>query len=231
VNDATVRRYGPNEERLVTQPGDFILTHRRAFPSMMIAIGQRIRFRGERRPYAHWTHAALVVDDAGTLVEALAPGLVVDNIDRYAGVEYHYVMTDLDDRDRERVRRYGVTMAHRHTRYDYLEIVSLGLQLLTGATVAFTTGNRMICSGFVATALERTDAIFPRAASTMLPADLAEHYGVQPGDGNDPLRNPSFEYFDGESPPLTWCGKPGPPGPPPPGPASPPVPPAHRVYS
>lgn len=210
MNEVSVERFGPGEGLLTTQPGDFVLTHRKAFPSFMIALGQRIRFRKGRKPFAHWSHAALIVGYHGELIEALAPGLVCDNLSRYKGVEYHYVTTDLDERDRERVRRYGVTMARRHTLYDYLEIVSLGLQLLTGATVTFTTGSHTICSGFVATALERTDAIFTRAANTMLPADLAEYYGVVPLP----------DLAGGPPPPPTQRG-----------PASPPVPPAHRVYS
>lgn len=155
-----------------TAPGSFILTHRRSLPSRLIAVGQGIRFRGERRRYAHWTHAALIVGSRGELVEALGSGVVRSNISKYRDVEYEYVTIPAP----ATVVRYAEVMADRHERYGYIEILSLGLQLLTGARVALTTDNHMICSGLVATALERTGAIFPRNAGCMMPADLAEFY-------------------------------------------------------
>lgn len=181
-----VTRYGPGDAPAAlptgqrTSPGDFILTHRKALPSRLIAFGQGLRFRGQQRPFAHWSHAALIVGVRGELVEALGHGVERTSIDRYRDVEYHLVHIDASPVDRMRIVRYGETMWRRHTRYGWLEILSLGLQLLTGARLALTTDGHMICSGLVATGLERTDAIFTRNAGCMMPADLAEFYGVRP---------------------------------------------------
>ena len=116
----------------------------------------------------------------GTLVEALGRGVQRTSISRYRDVEYHLVHVDAQPAERLNVIRYGETMWRRHTRYGWLEIVSLGVQLLTGARVALTTDGHMICSGLVATALERTDAIFPRNAGCCMPADLTAYYDVLP---------------------------------------------------
>ena len=35
-------------------------------------VGQRLRFRGPDRPFAHWSHAALIVSAEGAIVEAEA---------------------------------------------------------------------------------------------------------------------------------------------------------------
>lgn len=178
---AEINRYGPGREPEVTRHGDFLLTHRNAFPSRMIAFGQRLRFRGRRRRYAHWSHAVIVAGDYGELIEALGGGVLRTNINRYRNVEYHIVHVAMTDTERAHVVAYAQAMADRHERYGWLEIISLGLQLLTGARLALTTDGHMICSGLVSTGLERTAAIFPRNAGCMLPADLAAYYDVCPG--------------------------------------------------
>jgi hypothetical protein len=40
----------------------------------------------------------------------------------------------------------------------------------------------MICSGLTARCQERTNAIFNRTPSHIMPADLAKYYGVEPPD-------------------------------------------------
>jgi hypothetical protein len=181
-----VTRYGPGEQpaptpgRALATPGDFILTHRRALPSRVIAFGQTLRFRGARRPFAHYTHAAFIAGADGTLLEALGAGITRTSLERYRDVEYHLVQPDASPAERLNMVRYAEAMWRRHTRYGWVEILSLGLQLLTGARLALTTDGHMICSGFVATALERTDAVFDRNAGCMMPADLAAHYNVRP---------------------------------------------------
>jgi len=176
----TAERVGPGITRQYTTPGDFILTHRDQLPSLIIAFGQALRFRGEDKPFAHYSHAALVVGAGGQLAEALSKGVKETNIEKYAGVEYHYVKLDLSQLERDRVIIYGREMVLRHERYSYLGILTLSLQLLTGARVSVTTDGHTICSGLVAKALERTAAIFPRNAGCMMPADLAKYYGVRP---------------------------------------------------
>lgn len=178
---ATAERYGPGRAPRELTPGDFILTHRKSFPSAVIAFGQALRFRGARRPFARWTHAALIVSPDGDLIEALGGGVERTHISRYLDVEYHVVRVDASNSEREHVVAYAQAMADRHEAYDWWEIASLGLQLLTSGRFTLTVENHAICSGLIATALERTGAIFPRMAASMMPADLAFYYGALSG--------------------------------------------------
>ena len=54
------------------RPGDFILTHGDEWTSKLIRFGQSLRYRGASAKYTYWNHTALVVDGAGTIVEAHA---------------------------------------------------------------------------------------------------------------------------------------------------------------
>lgn len=167
--------YRPGEVNISTKPGDFILTHRESFYSWLIDFGQKLRFK--KQP-SYYTHAAIITGNSGELVEALGTGVKEDNISKYRNVFYTYVEIDAEDKPRQWVKEYAQTMAKRRTSYGWLEILSLGIQILTGLRVALSLDGHMICSGLVATALERTGVIFPRNASCMMPVDLAEFYNV-----------------------------------------------------
>jgi hypothetical protein len=59
---ANVERYGPGDEAKEFVPGDFILTHRHHLIAGLISLAQKRRFRGADAVYAHWSHAALIVE-------------------------------------------------------------------------------------------------------------------------------------------------------------------------
>ena len=63
-----VERYGQGMDASDVAPGDFILAHRHHFLAALISLAERRRFRGANAPYAHWSHAALIVDGDGWLV-------------------------------------------------------------------------------------------------------------------------------------------------------------------
>lgn len=171
-------RFGPGHVSLETKPGDLILTHRDQVPSKLIAFGQRLRFRGEDSPFAHWSHVACVVGHNGALVEALGAGVEATSITRYVDVEYHYVPVQATDADRRQMARFALDCVGRP--YGYLQILSLGLTLLTGAKLAFGNPGTLICSALAAEALCRGDYIWPRSPGVMMPADLAQALGVRP---------------------------------------------------
>src|SRR5208283_1174397 len=86
------------------QPGDFILTHGKAFFSKLIRFGQGLRFHGKDRKYIWWNHAAMIVSPEGELVEALGVGVRKRNISVYKDTEYYIVhlgsgLADVRDRD------------------------------------------------------------------------------------------------------------------------------------
>jgi uncharacterized protein YycO len=160
--------------------GDFILTHGSAFFSKLIRFGQRLRFRGSNRKYAWWNHAAMIVSATGDLIEALGPGVERTHIDKYKPTEYHLVRLGslADRRDREQV--VGFADWCRGEKYDFVTIVSIAFTLLFGGKFDFGMDGETICSGLVARALERTNAIFDCTPSHIMPADLARYFNVVP---------------------------------------------------
>ena len=69
-----------------------------------------------------------------------------------------------------------------HGKYGKLTFVSIALTLLTGSKLVFFIDGQFVCSGLVASALERADSIFNRSAAQIAPADLAKYFDVAQHD-------------------------------------------------
>ena len=169
--------YPPGEAAADFEPGDFILTHRRHLVSRLIRLAQKIR--GRERRYSYWSHAAVIVAGDGAIVEAESRGVERNHLSKYTPVEYHLVHLgdSADGRDRQQVAAFAESLVGQP--FGFLDLVSVGLSLLTGAKVNISYESHLMCSALVARALERTSAIFGDEPSHMLPADLARHYGVE----------------------------------------------------
>jgi uncharacterized protein YycO len=177
----TIQRFGLGEEAVAYNPADFILTHRSGVFSWLIRVGQRLRYRGQRAKYAHWSHAALVVDATGQIIEALGRGVTRSNISEYKNVEYHLVkLTTAIPPDRAHAVEFAAYCATAHERYGWLTIVSIAFSFVTGSKLSFGIDGEQICSGLVARCLERAGEIFDQDPSHLPPAGLAEHWNVQP---------------------------------------------------
>lgn len=160
------------------QPGDIVLVHAGHVSSRLIRWGQRLRFRGERAHYAHWNHVAVITGYHGELIEALFTGVKEGNLSRYANVD-HVVCSAVEHGcDRVQMLAFCESVARARWRYDYAEIVSVVLTLLTGSKWVFGRVGSAICSGLAAEALTRAGVIWPRPPGWMLPADIAEHFKV-----------------------------------------------------
>ncbi len=172
-----VRRYAPGQSVEHISRGDFLLTHGNEWSSALIRVGQGLRYRGDAKKFAHWSHAALFADEDGTIIEAVESGVQQRNVSVYHDTEYHVVhLTEASAAD----RTYAVAFA-RHCMgdlYGFLTDLSLCGTLLTGSKFFFGLDGQIICSGLVARALERTGAIFQYDPWNMLPADLAEAFNV-----------------------------------------------------
>lgn len=185
VPRAAVKRYGPGEEPQAFEGGDFILTHGKAWTSKLIRFGQRLRIHGADRKYAHWNHAAIVRSESGELIEALGAGVLCTHISKYQPEEYHIVCTGASLEDRKQAVEFAEWAAGegdngRRQRYGFLTIASIAYSLLTGGKFTFGFEGQAICSGLVARAMERTEAIFNRTPTHIMPADLAKYYEVEP---------------------------------------------------
>ena len=173
-----VETYLAGEGKSNPLPGDFILTHRGRPYSFIISRGQKLRFRGVDRPYAHWSHAAYVTGTDGTLTEARGKGVVHNNLSEYRHVEYHYVHVDMNAQDR--LQAVAFVTACVGQEYGWGTILGLAFCLATGSKLQFGFNGTEICSGLVARALERGNFIFPKAPNTMMPADLAQFFEILP---------------------------------------------------
>ena len=182
VGKAAVRRFGPGEHATPGdfEPGDFILTHGSSLFSHLIRFGQRLRFWGRDRPFAWWNHAAMIVSNEGDLIEALGPGVQRSHIKKYQPTEYHLVSIAAIVSGNDRAEAVAFATWCLGLKYGYVTIVSIALSLLTGGKFTFGFDGQAICSGLVARALERTQAIFNRTPSHIVPADLAKYFAVKP---------------------------------------------------
>ena len=174
----SVTLYPPGVPVSSYQPGDFGLTHGSSFVSRGIQVAQRLRFRGVQREYAHWNHAFLVTSADGDIVEAGGKGIEGGHVSDYDAKEVHLVHVDASDEDRKFMVQFADYCMGR--RYGYLTIISLVFQLITGARIGIVNAKSMICSGFVAEALEMAGYDWPVDPAFIMPADLAARFEVRP---------------------------------------------------
>jgi uncharacterized protein YycO len=151
----------PREPRYLA--GDFLLVHGRDFVDRLISLGTRSK----------WTHAALVVDEQGTLVEATSGGVHYAAISKYERYDRLLVRLPLSDEDRAEVHDFAVTMAEQHERYGFLTIAAIVLKLITRLRLVLKLDGTFICSEFVARALGQGGVIWERDPALMAPCDLA----------------------------------------------------------
>lgn len=180
--------FGPGEALVDPRPGDFVLTHGSALISKIIRFGQRLRIHGDDREYTHWNHAALIVDEQGTVIEALGKGITRRSLSDYDPTEYQVVRIDAAKEDRAQAVAFAESCVGQP--YAWFTIVSISLSLLTGGKFAFGFEGQHICSGLVARSLERTSAIFNRMPTHIMPADLAKYYQVEPPPADSPRGTP-----------------------------------------
>lgn len=183
VVPARVLAFSPGEGAASAQyaPGDFILTHNNGFLARLIRFGQSLRFWGKDRKYIRWNHAAMIVTGDGAIIEALGKGVVMNRLEKYTPTEYQLVSIDTivaAPADRSQVVAFARWALNEP--YGFVTIISIALSLLTGCKFNFGFDGQCICSGLVARALERTNAIFERTPSHMTPADLAKKFNVEP---------------------------------------------------
>jgi len=157
-------------------PGDFVLVSTKGILAKFIRLGQFFRYHGKMKPFAHWNHAAMIVDEDGTIVEAVGRGVVVNNISDYKGVEYYYVSTKLNKQSRDQT--VVACKSFIKDKYGFVTIISIALELLTGIKIQFNSSNSMICSAVVAQSLWAGGIIFDRNPYQMMPADLAAAFEV-----------------------------------------------------
>jgi hypothetical protein len=183
----STERAGPGTAASAFDRGDFVLVAGKHFNSGVIRFGQRLRIHGDDRRYTKWSHAALIVDRDGALIEAVGTGVRRWHLDHYRDDDYVVVRLHTSEENRDEVVRFAEWALRRGARYSRLQTVSMALSMLTGSKLTFFIDGQFVCSGLVARALERTGSIFDRDSSHIAPADLAKYFlsGGQTGASAD----------------------------------------------
>jgi hypothetical protein len=172
-------RCAPGETVSHPRPGDIILFRGVGWLGRLIRIFERMRFRtDEDRPFAYWSHAAIVVGRQGLLVEVLHQGVVLSKLEKYRDQEYHYLYLGLSDADRRKAANYACACLRQ--KYDVSSFLLLAFSLLTGDRLRIPDRGQQSCIALIARALQRAGIRFDRQPTDMVPADLAKRFGVRP---------------------------------------------------
>lgn len=162
-----------------TNPGDLVLTHGHSVVHRAIRAAQAVRFRGDRRPYAFFNHAAIIADRWGEVIEATAGGVRRSHLASYTADGYQYVVVDAgaDQHDRAQIVAFAESCLGQ--QYGFLTIAALLAWTVFGGKLVIGLDGTEICSGLAAQALVRDGANFPRQPTMCMPADLAEYFNVK----------------------------------------------------
>ncbi|MGH4008821.1 MAG: hypothetical protein ACRDTH_11815 [Pseudonocardiaceae bacterium] len=176
VDTLPPEHFEPGEAATEFDPGDFILVKGHGFQGWLIKLGQKMRIHGADRKYVDWAHAALIVDRDGTLIEAVGTGVREIPLDYYTGRHYQIFRIKTSDENRAEAVAFARRVLADNARYGPLTIISIALSMLTGSKLRFFIDGQYVCSGLVASALERTGCIFNRCAANITAADLAKYF-------------------------------------------------------
>jgi hypothetical protein len=165
------------------QIGDFILTGVKAQGIVSLAIKLGAWLRRYEKPFRRFSHTALVIDDEGTLAEAVAKGVVRTPLSHYHDDDYVLVRAGVDEHDQKQVVEFAEAVLAARTKYGFLTFVGLAIYCLTGAQLCIQKAGTAICSGFASDALTRAGFIWPRPPYAMMPADLAKYFDVRQDPG------------------------------------------------
>ena len=204
---AAVTCYGPGQSIVSPQPADFILTHSNAFTSELIRIGQKLRYLGRNRKYTHWSHAAIIVNTSGDLIEAVGAGIQKRNISVYRDTEYCVVcLQGVSAEERAQAVRFAEYSLKKS--YGWFTLVGVVCSLLLGSKFGFGVDGQQICSALVARSLERTGEIFTEEEPWHItPAGLAKHFRVEVSAGHSRGRIPKPREAVQQKAPRHWIPK------------------------
>lgn len=122
----------------------------------------------------------MIVEKNGSLVEAVGAGVIESHISDYKATDYHLVTLGILANETDRAQAVAYARWCLGEDYGIMTIISVCISLLVGGKFNFGFDGQQICSGLIARALERSDVIFDRSPSHILPADLARYFSVEP---------------------------------------------------
>lgn len=173
-------RFPPGKSVGRPHPGDFILVSGSSWRAWVISAYELLRARTRTaRQSARWNHAALIVGTNGAIVEAGSAGVVLQHLEKYRDVDYHYVTVDATPEERRQAIHFARSRVG--SRYSLRALADLVVCPLTRGRLRLGGPHCELCGSLVANALARAGERFDRPPADMLPSDLATHYGLIAG--------------------------------------------------
>jgi hypothetical protein len=112
---AEVTHHPPGETAQGPHVGDFLLTGVQAQGIVSRAIKAGSWLRRFEAPYRRFSHAALVIDEGGTLAEALGRGVTRSPLTKYEAANYVLVRTGVVEPDRGQMLRFAKAVLDART--------------------------------------------------------------------------------------------------------------------
>ncbi len=170
MDSVEVKLYRPGELPESVRGGDFLLVNSPYLISRFIRVCTG----------SSWNHAAFVLDSEGTILEALAKGVVIRNVSEWEDVLFAVVSPDYSKENRVDAVAHARWIGEEGWRYSWPTILGMGLFWLTGGRLMLSSGAKAaICSAVVGDCLHAGAERFPKKHPLFLdPDDLGERYGV-----------------------------------------------------
>lgn len=179
MHNDTVFSAEPSRYRI----GDLVLTgiQSKHATSYLIKFGALVGgYPAEARRFAH---SAVVVEDDGTICEAVGSGVRYANIDRFPEGDTVVIPMGVDDHDAEQIHRFCAAVVAGQWGYGFGAFAACGFNCLAsglrlgGHGVYFGVGHTRICSVLCAEALARAGVIWDVDPSAIMPADIWLQFG------------------------------------------------------
>jgi len=169
--------YAANAPITTYKAGDFLLTHTSGSAAKVIRFGQWLRYHGKMRKYAHWNHAAYVIDDQGTIIEARPTGVRLGHVSEYDGCPTYIVHTKFNKQSVDQA--VAAAKGYLNDGYGWLNVFSNVIELITGVKLQITFKKTIDCSALVSMSLWAGGVVFDVNPLQMMPADLAAAFEIE----------------------------------------------------
>jgi uncharacterized protein YycO len=154
---------------MTPQPGDVFMVSGMSVPDRLIQFAQRRR--DGNTPEAKWSHCAMCIGGDFIIEAAGTHGVRINTMTAYVDMLTRVYATRGSKEQRIAACRYAHTQLG--LKYDWVDIPSIGLNLLFGNPFAFHGDKKLICSWLVSNALLLEGYTLPRDACNMGPGDVA----------------------------------------------------------
>jgi len=141
--------------------------------------------KDKTKPWGRYSHAALVIDYGGEpkIAEALAHGVSISNMDKYPVDNYTLIENSFTYEDMQEIQDFAAAVLEAKTSYGFVTFFGLFVYCITASipilpTIMIQQSGTAICSGFVCDALTRAGIIWEHEPYWMMPAHIADHYGI-----------------------------------------------------